>query len=279
MTRVLSIGDRVGQGAYRVHSRFGRAVNFLSGKGVVAVVEPEIGSGPLNVVVDELAPADRDDLDIGSRLVGLAGQSLAWRPDQIYDSSLAIVRGSAAAFTRNLPIFTRLLSENAPTYSLVFLCDPLHLVHFRSGFAREFALHVQRCVQDIFGGHLHRGIRRLRGCGFGLTPSGDDFIAGLLIGLNLLERIHRRDFGETRRLVYAAARSRNLLTDIFLSLAYEGRVCAKMKNLLTALLNAGAREIRRSTEELCSVGETSGADLATGFLLTVQSPPGALSWS
>ncbi len=111
----------------------------------------------------------------------------------------------------------------------------------------------------------------LSGCGFGLTPSGDDFIVGLLIGLNFIQKMHGRDLCQTIEAVSETAKSENIFSNLFLKPAKEGRLQERMKNLLAALISAPKNEIYRHTEHLLSVGESSGADLATGFFLTVRS--------
>ena len=41
---LLSIGDKVREGTYRLHSRFRRAVNFTDGRRMVILVTPDIGA-------------------------------------------------------------------------------------------------------------------------------------------------------------------------------------------------------------------------------------------
>jgi hypothetical protein len=196
-----------------------------------------------------------------------------------YHSGIKLEPWDPETFGENLTIFTEQLVMHAPRKSLAFLLDGGCSAHFRDGFERAFTKHASDCVAEIFTGNLLGGIGRLKGCGFGLTPSGDDFITGLLFGLIVLERAYGWDFSRTRERVYEAARSKNLLSDTFLDLARDGRVCQQTKRLLAALLHADPGEIRRSTAELCHLGQTSGADFATGFLMTLRTGNGAHSWS
>ena len=48
---LLSIGDQVKPGSYRLHSVFKRAVNFEHRGRLISVVDEAIGPGPLNVVL------------------------------------------------------------------------------------------------------------------------------------------------------------------------------------------------------------------------------------
>ena len=60
---LLSIGDEVREGTYKLHSRFDRAVNFTDGRRLVTLVTPDIGAGPVNIVVRDLTPAQAALLD------------------------------------------------------------------------------------------------------------------------------------------------------------------------------------------------------------------------
>ena len=117
---------------------------------------------------------------------------------------------------------------------------------------------------------LLSGIRKLKGLGFGLTPSGDDYIAGLLAAFNLLESLDGIDRSGLRREIAAAARSGNLLSNSFITLAADGFLFAGFKELVGALLQEDADDIRRATEKLVALGESSGSDMGVGFLLTMK---------
>ena len=54
MSHVLSFGDRVGPGGYTLHSRFSQAANFTRGGRLVSVVGPDVGGGPINIVMEGL---------------------------------------------------------------------------------------------------------------------------------------------------------------------------------------------------------------------------------
>ena len=126
-------------------------------------------------------------------------------------------------------------------------------------------------AKAVFHGDVVGGVKILRGSGFGLTPSGDDFIAGLLIAMHLLQRMFGWDLGELAGVVYESSRSENILSDTLLTFAREGRGTERTKNLVTAVLCGTQSRVREHTERLLRVGETSGADLGTGFCMAMQS--------
>ena len=62
----------------------------------------------------------------------------------------------------------------------------------------------------------------------------------------------------------------NFFSNTFLCLARGGLLFERMKNLVYALLYGGRLAVYACTERLFAVGESSGADLGAGFLMTVR---------
>jgi hypothetical protein len=257
---LISIGDQIQEGTYRFHSRFKRVVNFTQGDRLLAVVDETVGPGPLNIVLRDFdAGETRTLLDISPGRVIFEGREFpfAWR--HRYCSTLDCRTGPR--FQGNLPIFRELLAKTSHPKSLAFLLDDTRVQDFRSGFEQTLVERVKRGVNQIFHGDRLNGVRMLRGCGIGLTPSGDDFIAGHLIGLNLR--------GEAADEVFEAARSDNVFSNTFLDLARQGRLFGRMKDLILALMRGREMAVREATRRLFLVGGSSGADLGTGFYMTV----------
>jgi hypothetical protein len=277
--QVLSIGDRIVEGRYRIHSRFERAVNFVDDGIVVSLVTRAAGAGPINIVVDELRTAGVRALTVGTRLApgGNGPRPVVWLDDRaldcsgavVYESGLDLIEGRRGIFAR-LAILRETLARDAPPRSLAFLLDESRREELRPGFEQAFAEHASNCVYDILYGDPYRGVTRLRGAGFGLTPSGDDFIRGVLIGMALAEAVYGMTLTVTRQYVCEWARTGGVLTDALLFMAEAGRVDEKAKSLIVPLMGGRLRDVWEAAREICSVGETSGADFATGLLLTLE---------
>jgi len=94
--------------------------------------------------------------------------------------------------------------------SLAFIFDNGRFSHFDSEFEKAFVKRMGDGVKLIWAGQIIRGVKRLKGCGFGLTPSGDDFIAGLLFGLNVIQQARNKDLGWLIAGVYEASRDENI---------------------------------------------------------------------
>ncbi len=269
MAELLSIGDAIEDVLYEVHSRFRRAENLTDGDRLVTVVTPEIGAGPRNIVVAELVPGDVERLRVRRSGIEVDAQWFSIDAANTYDSSLAIDIRSPEVFRSNLELLRDVLIDLSPEKSLAFLLDEHRLDQFRRGFEQNLARHIARCVRDMFTSDLLRGVSRLKGAGFGLTPSGDDFICGLLVGTHLLDRACDTKLASIRRAVFETARSGSILTDTALALARDGLVFEQLKDLVAALTGGEGPDVRRSALRLFAVGHTSGADLATGLYMTV----------
>jgi hypothetical protein len=239
----------------------------------VSVVNEEIGDGPLNIVMRNLhAVRTQKPLEISDGKVIFEGREFSFTDRHRYCSTLESGTAVSPRFRCNLSLFGELLQTASHPKSLAFLLNDKRTQNFRSGFERTFVKQVKRSVGQIFSGDRLNGVRTLSGCGLGLTPSGDDFIAGLLIGLNL-RGTGFRGFAEQ---VFAAARSDNIFSNTFLDLARRGLLFGRMKNLIFALVHGDADAVRGATGGLLAVGESSGADLGTGFVLTVSGGVGVL---
>ena len=264
---LISIGDRVEEGLYRFHSRFNRAVNFTQGDHLVSVVAEEIGDGPWNIVIRDLNTGQtQKPLEISAGKVVFEDGEFPFADRHRYCSTLECETGASPRFSDNLSLFGELLRTMSHPKSLAFLLDDQRIRNFHSGFERAFAEQVKRSVNQIFHGDRLNGVRSLSGCGIGLTPSGDDFIAGLLIGLNL----RGEGFRGLVNQVFAAAQTKNIFSSSFLDLARQGLLFGRMKDLILALLDGGQEAVRNSAGKLFAVGGSSGADLGTGFLMTMR---------
>ena len=105
----------------------------------------------------------------------------------------------------------------------------------------------------------------LVGLGPGLTPAGDDVLAGVLVThVHLGHRLDALTAQVVRRAGATTALSAELLRH-----AGEGRAAPPVLGLLDALV--GARPVRPALLALLAVGSTSGADTATGVLLAARS--------
>jgi hypothetical protein len=118
---------------------------------------------------------------------------------------------------------------------------------------------------------LQSAIGSLCGLGEGLTPEGDDWLAGWLLALRLGDPRDKDgwDGGAPARLVLDAAAARStLLSRSMLACAAAGEASERWHRLmgLMAQNSADEREIQRATRSVLAQGATSGAAMLRGFL-------------
>jgi hypothetical protein len=269
--RIVCLGDAVMDGAYRVHTRFDRVVNMTDGPRLVALAREGLDAGPLTIILRGLDTRAVRALHVEGTSITLDGRLLPLGGARLYRSRIDVDVVGSRLLPRNLAALRSAVVSLAPPLSLAFLLDARRLEAFRPGFERRLAAHVRDCVRDVLFGDVLRGVGRLAGSGSGLTPAGDDFIAGLLVAMNLIERAHMCDLSAEREAIFRAARTDNVVSDAHLRLSRDGRVFESMRDLLIALACGDTSDVRGRAERLMAVGSTSGADTAVGLLAGLSS--------
>jgi len=274
---LLSIGDRVREGMYSVHSRFDHAVNFVARGRLVSIVSDAVGPGPANIVVRGSARrfcGEADRLRIRRGSITLTPRSHATRRIAVYRSGLGPDPMSSSRFARNFQSLEKWVPRFSNPWNFLQLLVP-HPAPALDALSRAFARRIRAGAKDVLAGlddlpRLRRGAKRLAGCGFGLTPGGDDFLAGAMLALHLAARLTGKDYRSAIATIHAASKTKHKLSAHFLGLARDGFVAEQMKNLITALLGGTARDVRSAARRVLALGETSGADLTAGFVLMMR---------
>jgi hypothetical protein len=281
MMEILSFGNQLHTGEFTIHSRFSSALNFMSGDTFAFVVNESVGSGPLNIVINGFVPDSVNSLKIEDSCIKLDGKEFRFESNKRYDSTVDFSKYGHDLFVKNLGIVEKVVVEKATPQSLSFLLSDENVS--MGGFHGEVRRIIKSGVEQILYGNLISGVKMIKGLGPGLTPSGDDFNSGLLIAMNVVKKIgelkqteewipaptgrSRLFAGMTIMQVYEAARGKNLFTNSFLLCAAKGHLFFKFRKLMSALVHSNVGEIINNTELVLTMGETSGADQLTGFLI------------
>jgi hypothetical protein len=114
-------------------------------------------------------------------------------------------------------------------------------------------------------------IHELIGLGSGLTPAGDDLLAGYLAGLwcTTLGKSEREEFisGLGRKIVRLSRRT-NDISRAYLYHAARGQVSSRLAALAEAISQGESdKRLLDIAENAMHVGHTSGMDAVTGLLL------------
>jgi hypothetical protein len=107
----------------------------------------------------------------------------------------------------------------------------------------------------------------LLGRGRGLTPDGDDILAGALAASILLRRsLGRPAFALDRRpLLDLASQRTTALSTALIGAAIDGAVADPVARMLAAMCGRG--DLPAAIDEVLAIGHSSGASLATGLAI------------
>jgi hypothetical protein len=264
----------------------------LAGR-ILVLADAGLLNGPLNILLDPYAPAEPDifaDLTPGTPATlqdGLLHLGGPWAIDvaraPVWEPRLAPVRAAGGDTRVQVAVeaIASILDRDAPQESLARpQARPLRaetaltdLTHALSAGDRDDAAAFAR-----------RAAEGLAGLGPGLTPSGDDVLAGALLALALLAPA---DGGTIAEEILAGTRGRTTrISDAYLEAAAAGEA-GEPWHRLAALLDAppsaatSARaasaagsprdpDLAAAVREIMAFGETSGSDMLAGFVLATR---------
>lgn len=261
------------QGRCRELGHFQRAVDLIvtfgdrapgAADSVVALVTPQVGDGPFHLVVDALPPA----------LTGPV--PLWWEASRLRIGPWALVMAPRMQITSPTPCWNKLTIQ------------PSRFRRLRDHVAVESATRRERSpvavtMTDAVSTRTHALCRALQardvpairqtagglaGVGVGLTPSGDDVLAGVLLALwAALGAYHAGERALLIEAICEAAVPRTTrLSRAFLEAASRGEVDVRWHRLLDALSGASDSRLDEAVHDVLAFGATSGLDMLGGFV-------------
>ena len=273
--KVNSVGDQVKlgngnstSGYYKIHSVFDDAVNFyIRDNAIASLVTRSIGGGPNNIVIDVNSLSFIKNIYIDGNKVILNDSFICdISSSPLYSSNLFIPSKNLELFKEGLNEFERILRKNAPPLSAAFLIDRRRINFFITPFEKNLAYSLELFSNDVLNGNL-KSVSRLKGLGFGLTPQGDDILDGFMVALLVHEKLTETNTEDIRKEIFSLSRGSNIISDTFLYYASLGYLYERMKTLILSLFSNDSTLIEKAVLNLLNIGETSGADISTGFLL------------
>ncbi len=244
--QALAGGDR-----WRVVATFRQALYIGSNAGLVILVSPEVPPGPLHVVLDRPPPmVERDACIVASpACLVVDGCGIALSEMRLWAGVLPppdTVRAGASIADETV----RPVAEGSA----------LHQPPYRS---RADGAQERLQMADLEG-----AARSVAGLGPGLTPAGDDALAGLLF-------MYRTLWGvacEPRLVALAAEAETGEISRSFLSWAARGQSIAPAHDLVVAQAAGDLAGAALCAERLRTLGASSGADFALGLLWGLEAP-------
>jgi hypothetical protein len=279
--RAISIGRRAAESLLpgttgRVLASFSRVCDLVTdGGAVVALAQSSSERGPFTV-------------NLGGRSTGHLPVSLAagapfdvrLRELHLFGDSLQPVRvdlSEATVWDPRLPWQTLQLrreqiQDNARITRHIVTDTRRPVVGLRWG------TRLNQATSEVLAAHRRRdqamvetAIGNLCGQGEGLTPQGDDWLAGWLLGLRLAEPADANGWAHESAgamVLDAAVGRTTLLSQAYLACAAAGEAEESWHILLSRMARhpAEKHEIEDATLKILSHGATSGAAMLQGFL-------------
>jgi hypothetical protein len=271
---LFSYGDRLETGFYELHSRFGKAVNYRLKNRIVSLVSKGVGGGPNNIVFQDSLSFETPWLEIADNSVRGVSGTVELEREKRYSSRVQFSAVERGIFMARLDILKRHVISASPPRSLSYLlveeCDAPK----DSEFDEAVRGRIREGWACLKGGDYERSASLLTGTGYGLTPAGDDFISGYLSGLFIDERLFGVNHTAIRRSIFSCSRKTNVLSLNYIRFAYEGCFYERAKRLLSAIMGRGFENLEVLSNEMISIGETSGTDFAVGLLCAFSSKDG-----
>ncbi|WNK00924.1 DUF2877 domain-containing protein [Thalassospiraceae bacterium LMO-JJ14] len=271
----------------RVQAVFEKTFYIKSGTLLFCVGGADMVAGPINCITSVPSTVDwrvtginnytrvrgsSEIINVGGIFQFLLSNSSTWMPEfSAQPASIPLV-------TRGVDDFRRAVAGRDDIDGLGrFLISgyrPSNLQHICIA-AEEALLDAGEWLSDAFQNSDQKSrdglvwIDKLSGLGQGLTPSGDDVLGGVMIALHQL--------GETdlcRVLWHPIKRcteeNSNEISLAHLSAAASGSGSASIHHIIQAIMNGDTNGIHASIDTIAAIGHSSGWDIMTGVIITLE---------
>lgn len=224
-----------------------------------------------HVGADQMVKVDDEILHMGSLTV-------RWRSAAEWDPrpSWADLRRSQTLWTDLAPQLSELLAAGAPPGGLAPLLASAETTGELHGMARQIVRAAREPAEFVMKGVqsgslelVADGAAGLAGLGGGLTPSGDDYLIGVMHALWATQS-EADARGLSRAMAYAAVARTTELSAAWVAAASKGKAAQHWHVLFEALISGEEEGLEAPVGSLLRVGHTSGADALTGFLAMLE---------
>lgn len=244
---------------YQVHSRFSHGFNLIVGNRLAFIGNKEDEILPYGILISQ------NDV---SRLRAWPGEEgLVWEEDGFVSDNGCLRTKQARDYSNALPAFFDFTwsEERALSYP--------ELYERKTGFGESILLESNSWADKkeallkavVKGENLSVTLLKWLGAGPGLTPSGDDFLTGILAA-DALSSIACKEFKDEIRLML----EKGYTTDISrhqLLCALDGLFSSSWIGFLSAYERKEEEEMKKNFHRILSYGHTSGSDMFAGFLM------------
>lgn len=263
----IILGDCLPQGFFKIHSSFKNVCNFVNANNeLVFITNLKKNISANSIYVENENIGQFKSIQISENEVFLNDINI-FPHAEIYNSKLDYSEIDIQLLESTLKKILLEHNELFAHESMLFVLDRERFKFFTSGFDYHFMKNSLKACELIKSGEIVDGVKMLKGTGRGLTPSGDDFIAGLLYGLHFNEFKHQKTLSNFRESIYLNSIGNNILSNAFLLNSKNGNCFYLFKNFV--YLASKTKLVSDNLKEIFNMGATSGADLLSGYIFSV----------
>ena len=261
-----------------VHSVYKNSVNLIFDGQIVSLQPAGSTLTPLSLLTDcpdfSLLRVQREDVVFTDQhRLQVAGKYVFCYGKQTPLISTRLVVRQFPVSTEYLRVtraISDILEEAAPTESIYHAAfgrpalslSQIYLTEERSILEHAGAKHAEGDVSSTAF-----GLSELIGLGPGLTPSGDDFLIGVLFALDMGNSAEIRTF---RQLLWQKILEHvEMTTDLsgqFLRCAGKGYFAAPLLDLHSAVFGGDKKMLNETIRTIATIGHSSGCDTLSGIL-------------
>jgi hypothetical protein len=245
-------------------------VYFAHGRHIVSIVDASVGKGPNHIVVQDLDIGVVHTIEIANSAIYIDGTASMRSGISEYSSRLEVCELNVRKLRKSMCGFERGVYENASKNSFPNLMGNNKRGVICSRLDELLAQQLAAGRRALKQGALEAGVNLLIGAGYGLTPSGDDFIAGYCSGMHLGAAGCSGLRSRMVEIIENACGTTNVFSRTMLGYCCGARFYEKAKDLLAALISGTADDVYDSAFAMCTVGETSGTDFSFGLLCALK---------
>jgi len=255
----------------RILNQFPDVINLTdNGNHILSIVAEKIGNGPFSMVVDftniEHVVSLEDQICFNDQNLQIGQTIFSTKNFHIWDPIPNW--GAIRKISKNYLIIQieRQLSKIGVMEGIseVFYADKIiRKSKFYSKMKSGSSLLLDALIKQDAGAVISAA-GSLAGLGVGLTPSGDDFLVGVIYGLWAV--LPKEEAISTAELIWAGAAGKTTsLSRAWLAAAVAGETGEPWHKLINAAIEQKEEKIITATSEILSIGATSGADAICGF--------------
>lgn len=260
--QLVAIGDKIPPGTYHLHSRFAHVVNYGNDSAIISFVDSEKNLSGRTLFVSDL-PQGKEPVHVCDSHVAVGTARVSRTGAQVYDSSFQGF-DPGQDLSPLVKAMKSALDFLVPDCSLAVLYHPRQEVAFASSFEKVALQVFRRAFESCRNGDILGSVAQFRGVGFGLTPSGDDFITGLLYALSSCTSAW--NLHDIKQGIRIKASGGNPLSWQFMCDAEGGIFPKNIKELFISAQKGDDAGMNVHLKRILQHGHTSGADTIAGMI-------------